>query len=75
VADDRCRNADRISLTSLPFFFEGTDVKIADGFATPVQDTEPPRKLLSGGHNRAEREHPRDIVEITFVCKFHSPNN
>lgn len=46
VADDGRRSADRISLTSLPFFFEGANVEIPDGFATPVQDPKVSRKLL-----------------------------
>ena len=75
MEEGRRRSADRISLTSFPFFFEGADVKIADGFTTPVQDAELSRKLLSGSPHRAESDHPRDIVKITFVCELRGSTN
>ena len=68
-------STDRISLTSLPFCFESTDIKVTDGFTALVKNTGLGGKLKSGGLGRPESECARDIVEIAFVCKLHGPTD
>ena len=56
MTGERCRGTDRISLTSLPFFFESADIKIAYRFATLVEHPGLSHELLFNGPGRAESD-------------------